>query len=68
MATKYLSSYFTWFRWLEYFKTEKDVIKVKHLLVQSHTSHITTKVNEFTFNSFNTLNNVVFQRSFVIIL
>lgn len=49
VATKYLSSYLAWFRWLEYFKTEKDVIKVKHLLVQSHTSHITTKINELVY-------------------
>lgn len=47
VATKYLSDYLAWFRWLEYFKTDKDIIKVRNLLVHSHTSHTTSKTNEF---------------------
>jgi hypothetical protein len=31
------------FAWLEIFHTEKDTIKSKNLLVQSHTSHTDTK-------------------------
>jgi hypothetical protein len=27
--------------------TEKDTVKCKHLLVQSHTSHIDTKLKDF---------------------
>lgn len=47
VATKYLSDYLAWFRWLEYFKSDKDIIKVRNLLVHAHTSHITSKINEF---------------------
>jgi hypothetical protein len=34
-------------KWLEIFNTEKDTIKSKNLLVQSHTSHIDTKLKDF---------------------
>ncbi|MGL5243747.1 MAG: IS1595 family transposase [Sarcina sp.] len=53
VATKYLSSYLSWFRWLEYFKAEKDFIKVKNLLVHSHIKHSTTKINEFICRQVN---------------
>lgn len=29
------------------FNTEKDTVKTKHLLVQSHTSHSDTKLKDF---------------------
>jgi hypothetical protein len=35
------------FKWLEIFNTEKDTIKSKNLLVQSHTSHTDTKLKDF---------------------
>ncbi|UVE41630.1 hypothetical protein KTC92_03880 [Clostridium sp. CM027] len=47
VATKYLANYMYWFKWLEFFKTEKDTEKSKHLLVQSHTSHSDTKLKDF---------------------
>jgi transposase len=42
----YLSDYLAWFCWLEYFKTDKNVIRVRNLLVNSHTSHTMTKTGE----------------------
>jgi hypothetical protein len=33
-----------WFKWLEIFNIEKDTIKSKNLMVQSHTSHTDTKL------------------------
>lgn len=48
-ATKYLANYMYWFKWLEIFNTEKDTMKSKNLLVQSHTSHIDTKLKDFRF-------------------
>lgn len=36
-----------WFKWLELFNTEKETIKSKQLLVQSHTLHIDTKIKDF---------------------
>lgn len=47
VATKYLSNYMYWFKWLEIFNTEKDILKSKNLLVQSHTSHTDTKLKDF---------------------
>lgn len=47
VATKYLANYMYWFKWLQFFNTEKDTVKTKHLLVQSHTSHSDTKLNDF---------------------
>ncbi len=47
VATKYLSNYMYWFKWLEIFNTEKDTIKSKNLLVRSHTSHTDTKLRNF---------------------
>lgn len=47
VATKHLSNYLNWFRWIEYFKTEKDIVKCRNLMVHSHSTHTTTKVNEF---------------------
>ncbi len=38
VATKYLAIYVHWLKWLQIFNTEKDTVKCKQLLVQSHTS------------------------------
>jgi transposase-like protein len=47
VATKYLSNYMCWFKWLQLFNTEKDAAKVKDLLVQSHTAYSGTKIDDF---------------------
>lgn len=47
IATKYLSSYLSWFRWLELFKTEKEDVKVKNLLI--HTNTVLTKFRNKDF-------------------
>lgn len=47
VATKYLSDYLSWFRWLEYFKTDKDIIKVRNLLVHAHTAPTMSINSEF---------------------
>jgi hypothetical protein len=36
-----------WFKWLEIFNTEKDTIKSKNLLAQSHISNTDTKLKDF---------------------
>jgi hypothetical protein len=46
-ATKYLANYMYWFKWLEFFGNEKDTIKSKSLLVQSHTSYTDTRLKDF---------------------
>ncbi len=47
VATKYLANYMYWFKWLKIFNTDKDTVKSKKLLVQSHTSHIDIKLKDF---------------------
>ena len=47
VATKYLSSYLSWFRWLELFKTEKEAVKVKNLLIHTHTALTTARNEDF---------------------
>ena len=55
-----------WFKWLQFFNTEKDTVKTKHLLVQSHTSHSDTKLKilklekQFIFNFVKYLNNYIY--------
>lgn len=34
VATKYISNYMYWFKWLELFGNDKDAIKVKIFMVQ----------------------------------
>lgn len=41
------TNYMYLFKWLEIFNTEKDTIKIKSLLVQSHTSHTDTRIKNF---------------------
>lgn len=47
VATKYLANYMYWFKWFQFFYTEKDTVKTKHLLVQSYISHSDTKLKYF---------------------
>lgn len=47
VATKHLSSYLSWFRWLELFKTKKEAIKVKNLLIHTHTVLTTSRNEDF---------------------
>jgi len=49
VATKYPANYMYWFKWLQIFDTEKNTIKSKHLLVQSHTWHINKILKDFRF-------------------
>lgn len=47
VSTKHLANYMYWFKWLEFFKTEKSILKGKLLLVQAHTTHSDTKIKDF---------------------
>lgn len=47
VAIKYMSDYLVWFRWLEYSKSDKDIIKVRNLLVHLYAAHTTNKSSEF---------------------
>jgi transposase-like protein len=47
VSTKYLSNYIHWFKWLQLLKNERDIIKVKDLLLHSSIVHTTTKTSDF---------------------
>ena len=39
-STKYLANCLYWMKWLEYFKDDKEVIKGKHMLLQTVSSQV----------------------------
>lgn len=47
VATKYISNYLYWFKWLELFENDKDTIKVKNFMVQCNVAHTYTKITDF---------------------
>ncbi|WBW97504.1 IS1595 family transposase [Oceanirhabdus sp. W0125-5] len=47
VATKYLCNYLSWFRWLEYFKNDKEPIKYKNLITQSLSAYSKIRVIDF---------------------
>lgn len=47
VATKYLANYMYWFKWLQFLNSEKDTIKCKYLLIQSHASLSNTQLKDF---------------------
>ena len=51
VVTKYLSDYIAWFCLLEYFKTDKDIIKVRNLLVHTYTVHTISRTDEFVLRT-----------------
>ncbi|WP_278688686.1 hypothetical protein [Clostridium baratii] len=51
VATKYLADYMSWFKCQKYFKTDKNIIKVRNLMVNSHTVHVKTKMTVFVYRT-----------------
>lgn len=47
VATKYLDSYLKWHKWMNIFTTEKEVVRIKNLIVHSNIAHSYTMVKEF---------------------
>lgn len=39
VATKYISNYLYWFKWLQLFETDKEVVKIKNFMVQCNVAH-----------------------------
>ena len=46
VASKYISNYMHWFKWLRIFESDKDSIKTKNFIVQSNVVCAYTKVKE----------------------
>ena len=47
VASKYISNYMHWFKWLKIFENDKDSIKTKNFIVQSNVVCAYTKVKDF---------------------
>lgn len=47
VATKYISNYLKWFKWLNTFSTDKDAVKTKNFIVQSNIPYNYTTIKEF---------------------
>ena len=47
VASKYISNYMHWFKWLKIFENDKDSIKTKNFIVQSNVVYAYTKVKDF---------------------
>lgn len=47
VATKYISNYMYWFKWLQLFETDKEVIKIKNFMVQCNVAYGYTKITDF---------------------
>ena len=47
VATKYLSNYMKWHKWINTFSSEKESIRVKNFIVHSSISYNYTKIKEF---------------------
>ena len=47
VATKYISNYMYWFKWLALFENDKEAIKVKNFMVQCNVAYAYTKTADF---------------------
>ena len=47
VATKYLSNYLKWHKWINIFITEKETIRIESLIVHINISHSYTMIKEF---------------------
>lgn len=47
VATKYLSNYLHWFKWLQTFFDEKEIVKARQLLVNSATKKTNTNIYQY---------------------
>ena len=47
VSTKYLANYLYWFKWLEYIKDDKEVIKGKHMLIQAVSSQLEINIEDY---------------------
>lgn len=47
VASKYISNYMQWFKWLRIFETDKDSEKTKNFIVQSNFAYSYTKIKDY---------------------
>lgn len=47
VSTKFLANYLYWFKWLEFFNEDKEIVKSKNMLVHSTVEFVDTKIENF---------------------
>ncbi|AOT72998.1 transposase [Geosporobacter ferrireducens] len=47
VATKYISNYMYWFKWLRLFENDKKIVKSKNFIVQCNVARAYTKISDF---------------------
>lgn len=47
VTTKYISNYMYWFKWLQLFENDKEVVKIKNFMVQCNVAHAYTRIIDF---------------------
>lgn len=47
VATKYINNYMYWFKWLQLFETDKEIVKIKNFMVQCNVANAYTKISNF---------------------
>lgn len=47
VATKYLANYLKWYKWINTFSTEKEIVRTKNLIVHSNIAHSYTMIKDF---------------------
>ncbi|MDY3960464.1 MAG: IS1595 family transposase, partial [Romboutsia timonensis] len=47
VSTKFLSNYMAWYKWLESFNDDKEIIRTKNMLIHSVIPFIDTKIKGY---------------------
>lgn len=48
VSTKFLPNYMSWYKWLQSFSNDKEVIKSKNMLIHSIIPFVDTKIKGYT--------------------
>lgn len=47
VATKYLANYMYWFKWLQYFNNDKDIVKGNNFLIHSNSTYSRINIKDY---------------------
>lgn len=49
VSTKFLSNYVAWYKWLESFNNDKEIIRTKNMLIHGVIPFIDTKIRGYKY-------------------
>jgi hypothetical protein len=47
VSSKFLSNYMAWYKWLESFNDDKEIIRTKNMLIHSVIPFVDTRIQEY---------------------